>query len=67
MYVNVNYYFSHGFVQNLLGSKPFDSVSPTVANNNRDFIGQHEMGHILGLTDIDTYCPSNPEDHHGEL
>ena len=67
MYVNVNYYFSHGFVQNLLGSKPFNSVSPTVANNNRDFIGQHEMGHILGLMDIDTYCPSNPEDHHGEL
>lgn len=40
----------------------------TIAPILRERTGAHEIGHILGLLDVDTYCTSNaPHEHHHEL
>lgn len=54
-YMNVNL---HYFYEN-------QDVSPQTAFINKERIGMHELGHVLGLRDIDLYCSSN--DHHEEL
>lgn len=54
MHVNLQYFYEDGNVQ---------TSSIKFA---RDSMGAHELGHILGLKDIDVYCP-NSSYHHEEL
>lgn len=61
MSVNVEYFYNHG------------NISPSTIEFVREVAGAHEMGHILGLRDMDNYCNSvctgsnAPESHHHEL
>ncbi len=46
-----------------------DSISADMVNTIRERTGAHEMGHVLGLYDIENYCNSNTstDHHHHEL
>ena len=33
-------------------------------NLNKERVGAHELGHVLGLLDVDTMCPGDDEHHH---
>ena len=56
MYVNVHYFYTH------------DNISQSLVNKVRDRTGMHEMGHVLGIYDVDNFCSaSDNADHHLEL
>lgn len=58
MNVNVNCFFVSSFID----------ISPINVSNNLSYVGQHELGHILGLGDVDSYCScSNNANHHDEI
>jgi len=46
---------------------PHGSYSETITSRVRDFVGAHEVGHILGLRDIDNCCDQSNSRHHEEL
>ena len=59
-YMNVNLYnfYLHG------------NVSEDIVNNARNRTGAHEIGHILGLRDLDSFSlcgAGTPDEHHEEL
>lgn len=56
MHVNVHYFYVHNELQ------------LNFVNAVREMTGMHEVGHVLGLWDIDEYCSSKSEpDHHHEV
>ena len=56
MGINISYFSASG------------DYSEEVVNWVREAVGAHEIGHVLGLKDVDKCCSqSNEEDHHLEL
>lgn len=45
----------------------YDLFSSEIINYSREVMGAHELGHMLGLKDVDHYCTSNTENHHEEI
>ena len=68
MNVNVNYFYPHGYIGD---TNPEYSVGETrigIAFIAKEMAGQHELGHVLGLQDIDSLCSSSSlTDHHEEV
>ena len=68
MYVNVNYYYVHGYIYNTNAEYNAPPVYSVTVDTVRERTGQHELGHVLGLKDVDTLCSSaNLQDHHEEI
>lgn len=56
MYVNLEYFYYH------------TGISSGTVDFSREAVGEHEMGHILGLRDVDEWCSASSEvDHHEEV
>ena len=56
MFVNLNHFYAH------------DSITVDYVNLNKEKTGAHEIGHILGLRDIEELCGANSNSkHHLEL
>ncbi len=72
MEVNVTHFFAHGKVASEEGKIYEPQIDQMDANHNLDKVGMHEMGHVLGLMDVDVEChTSNKQgydvNHHNEL
>lgn len=58
IFVNINHFFEGNYVS---------AEGAEAAEAFLERTGAHEVGHILGLCDIDTFCDANEEDHHHEV
>ena len=68
MNVNVNYFFQHAELYIDTPEKKLDGLTWSDAYYYRDFVGQHELGHVLGLGDVDSLCTENTQNkHHSEI
>ena len=66
MHVNVNLFFEHNSFE--INNYEISSVSFELANKLKDYVGQHELGHVLGLFDVDVCCNAlQYVEHHEEL
>ena len=66
MKVNVQYFFAH--TDWLLNNQLVKEISSAKVDVCRSRTGQHELGHVLGLYDVDKCCTANfGDDHHAEI
>ena len=66
MNVNVNRLFEHDSFET--DRYKVSDVSIELSNKLNEFVGQHELGHVLGLFDVDVCCDVLGKiKHHGEL
>lgn len=66
MNVNVSQFFTHEKIEEN-SEVLVDAVIYGDMIQNRERVGMHEVGHILGLRDVDIECQTSPFDHHEEL
>ena len=68
MYVNINYFYAHGEIGEKGDPYYVGNILSATASVVRERTGAHELGHILGIQDVDNLCSSQDEDdHHQEV
>ena len=68
MYVNVSVFFAHNQIEGISDEYDIPAYYTNYVNNIRDIVGAHELGHVLGLKDLDTLCSQSEQtDHHQEV
>ena len=66
MNVNVIEFFTHSSIEED-SQVLVDSLVYSDMIRNRERVGMHEIGHVLGLRDVDSECQTSILDHHEEL
>lgn len=65
--VNVNLFYEHPYLTMSSSEYNVPATSFLEISKVRERTGMHEVGHILGLDDIDTVCTVGTSDHHKEV